>query len=319
MIGKWCFFIRNLYYTINSLKHTIFLKWTWYRDETSYDWSKSFIKYITETKNKDEFLEWFDEKSRKLWKAMLKKIENIMFKNILRTSDVLTKEDNKEQKEFSKKYFTYIKDKAFPSNEVGSFFNLHYVPKLLDIIPGIGEYLKNKDIIDAWAYIWDSSIAFSRTFKNIKNIYAFEPVTDNFDKMNMYIKSNNTENIIPVQKWVGRKNEIVKIQSDWAMSKIGEDWNEQIEIVNIDNFVDETKIIPWLIKWDIEWFEYDSILWTKETIKKFKPILLISIYHNWKDFFEIKNLINSRELWYKFKLTRWNYFHPYADTLLICY
>ncbi len=319
IIWKWIFFIRNLYYTINSIKKIKIRKWIWHRDKSSYDWSQSFIKYITDINSKEKFLKWFDEKNKKLWKQILEKIEKIAFNNILGSDDVITKDDNKEQKKFSKKYFKYIKEKTFPLYEVWSYLNLYYVPKLLDIIPNIENILNDKDIIDAWAYIWDSSIAFSKTFKKLNKIYAFEPVIDNFSKLNTCVKSNNIKNIIPVQKWVWKTNETVKITSDGAMSIIWDNWNEKIEIVSIDSFVHENKIKPWLIKWDIEWFEYDSILWTEGTIKKFKPILLISIYHNWKDFFEIKELINSWNLWYKFKLTRWNYFHPYSDILLVCY
>ena len=94
---------------------------------------------------------------------------------------------------------------------------------------------------------------------------------------------------------------------------------EKICIDTIDNIVRDYNISPWLIKRDIEWFEYSSIVWAKETIVKHKPILLISIYHTWKDWFEILPLIESRNLDYKFTLRRWNCFHPFADTLLICY
>jgi hypothetical protein len=39
-------------------------------------------------------------------------------------------------------------------------------------------------------------------------------------------------------------------------------------------------------------------------IIKYKPILLISIYHNKKDFFEIKPLIESWNLGYTFKIRK---------------
>ena len=39
-----------------------------------------------------------------------------------------------------------------------------------------------------------------------------------------------------------------------------------------------------------------------ETIKEQKPVLIISIYHNYSDFFEIKPMIEDLNLGYKFKI-----------------
>ena len=41
-----------------------------------------------------------------------------------------------------------------------------------------------------------------------------------------------------------------------------------------------------------------------ETIKEQKPVLIISIYHNYSDFFEIKPMIENLNLGYKFRIIR---------------
>jgi hypothetical protein len=46
---------------------------------------------------------------------------------------------------------------------------------------------------------------------------------------------------------------------------------------------------------------------------------LISVYHTGKDFFEIKPLLESWNLWYIYAFFRWNCFHPFADILLVAY
>ena len=43
---------------------------------------------------------------------------------------------------------------------------------------------------------------------------------------------------------------------------------------------------------------------TVNTIKKFRPILLISIYHNMDDFLDIKPMIEDWNLGYKFKILK---------------
>jgi len=70
---------------------------------------------------------------------------------------------------------------------------------------------------------------------------------------------------------------------------------------------------------DIEGYELEAIKGSLNTIKKFKLILLISIYHSGKDFFEIKPLIESLNLGYKFKIRKLNIFHPVLETILIVY
>ena len=74
-----------------------------------------------------------------------------------------------------------------------------------------------------------------------------------------------------------------------------------------------------LIKVDIEGAEQSFLSGAKNTIIEHRPVLLISIYHNYNDFYKIKPLIESWNSGYQFD------FHSpvleYAvnrETLLIC-
>jgi len=73
-------------------------------------------------------------------------------------------------------------------------------------------------------------------------------------------------------------------------------------MISIDEFVEERALNVGLIKLDVEGAEYEVVLGVKETIMKQKPILVISLYHTFKDFFEIKPLIESWGLGYKFEI-----------------
>lgn len=74
-----------------------------------------------------------------------------------------------------------------------------------------------------------------------------------------------------------------------------------------------------LIKVDIEGFEQKFLEGARKTIEKFKPSMLLSIYHNYNDFFKIKPMIESWNLGYKF-----DFFHGTLENtvedeiLLIC-
>ena len=70
---------------------------------------------------------------------------------------------------------------------------------------------------------------------------------------------------------------------------------------------------------DIEGSELEAIKGARNTICKFRPILLISVYHLPKDFFEIKPLIESLGLGYKFMFRKLVFHDPLTEVSLIGY
>jgi len=69
----------------------------------------------------------------------------------------------------------------------------------------------------------------------------------------------------------------------------------------------------------IEDSEHDTILGAKKLIKKYRPVLYISIYHSGKNFFEVPKLIKKVGSDYKFKVFKQFPYSPFADTTLIAY
>jgi hypothetical protein len=74
---------------------------------------------------------------------------------------------------------------------------------------------------------------------------------------------------------------------------------EKIKITTIDEESKNKQI--GLIKMDIEGFEYNAIKGGLETIKRDKPVLLISLYHTGKDFFFFFSLLKTYVPDYKFR------------------
>ena len=92
-----------------------------------------------------------------------------------------------------------------------------------------------------------------------------------------------------------------------------------VPVTTIDVFCKKNDIAPALIKLDVEGMEYDVIQGGLETIKQHKPLLIISIYHTPRDFFEIKPVLHNLTLGYTFMIRRLDPFHPTNETVLICY
>lgn len=103
------------------------------------------------------------------------------------------------------------------------------------------------------------------------------------------------------------------------MNERPETYSDNIDIVTIDSYTSSHDLNVGLIKLDIEGSELEAIKGAIETICKYKPILLISVYHLPKDFFEIKPLLESLNLGYQFMFRKLVYHDPMTEVSLIAY
>ena len=171
--------------------------------------------------------------------------------------------------------------------------------------------VKNKNIIDAGGYIGDSAIVFSDYTD--KNVYSFEPFLHHYNMMLKTIELNKKNNIIPVNMALGDSNKELSLYSNGNLNMgLSIDRNSEqsdincienkVKMVTLDSYVKENNIEVVLIKTYLEGFEQSFLKGALETIKEQKPVLIISIYHNYSDFFEIKPMIENLNLGYKFKI-----------------
>ncbi|MCZ9875285.1 FkbM family methyltransferase [Brachyspira hyodysenteriae] len=199
--------------------------------------------------------------------------------------------------------------------ETSVFYNKHGIETIKNI-----KNVKEKNIIDAGAFIGDSAIVLSE-YTN-KNVYSFEPINTNYKLMLKTIKLNNKKNIIPVNIALGENNDKITIEHNGEMSSLLHlrgyaNFKETVELITLDSYVEENNIEVGLIKTDLEGFEQSFLKGAINTIKKQKPVLLISIYHNYFDFFDIKPMIENLNLGYKFKIVKPDEGKAIVETMLI--
>ncbi|GHT46399.1 hypothetical protein AGMMS49965_23940 [Bacteroidia bacterium] len=153
---------------------------------------------------------------------------------------------------------------------------------------------KELSLLDIGAYNGDSTLILRNHFPN-NPIYAFEAVPDFCNTINETMKLNDIQNVIPVNLALGDKEGRVPI-------KYGK-FTGTTQMNTLDNFVNNNNIRVGLIKTDIEGAEWALLQGAIQTIREQKPTLIISIYHNYNDFFKIKPLIDSWGLGYNFTFT----------------
>lgn len=227
----------------------------------------------------------------------------------------VSKEEHKALENLRDNYLTNI----IKLDENLYFYNGYFIPKnpLYEASVWLYEHnmnlfstlnkIKNKNVIDVGGYIGDSAIIFEKYTD--KNIYCFEPVSDNYKLVKETIKLNNATKIIPINKGLGSKKESLSIMKNGASSTINNTDSsiknkekEQISITTLDSFVEENNIEVGFIKVDTEGFEMEFLKGALETIKSQKPAMLLSIYHSADDFFGIKPFIESLNLGYSFTI-----------------
>jgi len=279
--------------------------------------SEDFMKYVY-TNNIDEnpkkigiLKKGLDLESRNLIEQIIQRQKHVFTHNILDLR-LLTREERKDQ-------HIYIYPIKRKYRRLGNYYgieNFYFHCGLRFLTKNVLKKYQKKDVVDAGAANGDTPAIFSREY-TFKNIFAFEPEKNNYRKLLKNIKRFRLKNVIPVNKGVGDRNLVLKITNEEGQSHINVHGNQEVEIITIDEFVEKNNISVGLIKMDIEGFESYAIKGAEETIKDQKPLLLISIYHSGKDFFEIKPLL---EKWggYKFMVRKLNPHHFFFDTMLIC-
>lgn len=285
------------------------------------DWREYYYKNLSEIDNLFvQLFENLDEKSKMLGKLLFQRnIEFLPIKNnqtflMMDLNQLFTEEELSEQNRLLK-----IKtDYKLANDEKVSTYIEAYNHGFIFIEDIAVEYVRNKDFIDAGAYIGDSALVLNKLEPN--RIFSFEPEDKNYNLLKQTIYINNLENkIIPISKGLSDKDKSYSFDGSDTSGKITNSNTENsINVTYIDKFVEENNLNPSLIKLDIEGAEYDAIIGAKETIQKFKPILLISIYHTAKDFFEIKPMIEKIAN-YKFLIRATRPEMLNTEFMLICY
>lgn len=223
-----------------------------------------------------------------------------------------------------------LTNKINMSYKIGqNFANIHSYELLFN------KYMKdidisNKNILDIGACYGDTSIFLAT--KTNKIVYSFEPVKKTYNFLLETIELNKNKNIIPfnlaISNRIGESQIYIPTYEgfkDLTSASINNTFNkenvtvENINLTTVDNFVKEKNIEIGFIKVDIEGEEQKFLEGAKETIIKQRPYMVISIYHNESDFFDIKPIIESYNANYEFRIVKMIPYVGAYEIVLFCF
>ena len=161
---------------------------------------------------------------------------------------------------------------------------------------------KGAIVIDGGSYDGGTCLRFTeRGFK----VYGFEMDKNTFGYAAQVAKQKNfvVENV-----GLGAYNHEAKyLPLNGGATRLNEGGSEIAQIITLDDYVRE-KNLPRVdfIKLDVEGAELDVLKGAATTITRFKPILALSAYHKWDDFWTLMEFVKDLNPEYEFALRQYH-------------
>ena len=136
-------------------------------------------------------------------------------------------------------------------------------------VPGSGSI-----VFDIGAQYGDFSLLWEK--RNHAIVYAFEALHENYAEMqrDFAINKSSTHSILG---FIGNGNPI-EFENTGTMATKKEGINPKISTMRIDDFVNNSKVIPSFVKIDVEGFEYEVLEGMGETLEKYRPKIIMETH-----------------------------------------
>lgn len=197
---------------------------------------------------------------------------------------------------------------------------------LYDMPEEVMKAVDGKAVFDVGGYIGDTLMLFQALFPQ-SLMLSFEPDDQYYQQL---IKSMHagieSGKILAFPQGLSDKKGKLLMEPDnhegvmaTFVESAKDDRAVEVEVTTIDEVVKERQLDVGMIKVDIEGYEMQVVQGALETIKSQRPMLVIAIYHQPEEFYELKPFLESLNLGYKFRLRRSNFYHLLCELVLIAY
>ncbi len=185
---------------------------------------------------------------------------------------------------------------------------LSYLTKMCTEKRDMYSLISKKDIrvmIDGGAYNGDTAREAIEYFQSIREIYAIEPDPKTFKRLKKYadtaeIKVTAVNAALYSENKTGEFFSSGNRNSTVSATASYENKQKDIDFITVDSM----GISPDYIKYDVEGAEYEAICGSLATIKKYRPVLLVSLYHRSRDIYSLPQLLLEKTEGYSFYIRR---------------
>lgn len=194
----------------------------------------------------------------------------------------------------------------------------------LKFVPSYAErYVRGQVGIDGGAFIGDTARLFT-TLYGAACVHALEPITETYAQLAQLVQQwGAQQRICPHPCSLGREVGTTELWGEGlgasSIAKEGSDIvRRTVRTTTIDCLVQEQGIQRvGFIKLDVEGAELDALRGARLTLQRDRPLMLVSVYHTARDFFEVKPYLESLSLGYRFLLRKLTT-DLFKEVVLIC-
>lgn len=170
---------------------------------------------------------------------------------------------------------------------------------------------------DLGAYNGDTVRELMGYASKLQTVYAMEPDRRNFRKLNDFSEGLVAPNVHAFQSAAWSEDTMLSFADSGNRNAGAFAKGKQVEVsARALDSVLEGACVDY-IKYDVEGAESEALMGSAETIARYKPRLLVSIYHRSEDLFTLPLLIRRLHPDYRLYLRRYPYV-PAWDLNLIC-
>lgn len=198
---------------------------------------------------------------------------------------------------------------------------------LYDMPAHVLKAIDGKAVFDVGGYIGDTLPLLRALFPH-SQILSFEPDEHNFQQLQRLMPDEIAAGtILAFQQGLADKpGKLTLTQQSTGVESVATLLEgtkglrtTEVDISTVDTVVKERNLDVGLIKIDVEGFEPQVIQGALETIKSQKPVLVIAIYHQPEEFYELKPFLEQLNLGYKFRMRRSCFCNLLYELVLIAY
>jgi FkbM family methyltransferase len=175
--------------------------------------------------------------------------------------------------------------------------DMKYLPPVFDknqyFPSGMFELTNHEAYFDCGAFVGDTIADFLKASGGAyQRIWAAEPDYSNYEQLIRYIEDKKLPDVEAVNKGIySCSGKMPLLQEGSMLSMISEEYNRYIEVDTIDNIAAGNVVT--YIKLDVEGAELPALKGAEQTIRSYKPVLGISIYHKERDLIDIPAYIKE--------------------------
>lgn len=110
-------------------------------------------------------------------------------------------------------------------------------------------------------------------------VHAFEALPGNLEILKRNMSLNQCDNVVPIGAAVGDRSGEIRMKSKSNSAVLaGAARGQLVPVVSIDDYVDQTRVVPDILKIDVEGFEINVLEGARRTIADRRPAILIEVH-----------------------------------------